>query len=71
MLGQKSGSTCCCSGLGHEVLVPGIQQALHDGLTERTCMNNPWTWTTEWELTVVAGVWDGQRGPKGEKLEQL
>ena len=27
-------------------------------------MNDPWTWTTVWGLTVRAG-WDGQRRAKG------
>ena len=26
----------------------------------RTCMNDPWSWTTVWELTV--GVWGGMSG---------
>ena len=25
----------------------------------RTCMNDPWTWTTVWGLTVGVGVGDG------------
>ena len=36
----------------------------------RTCMNDPWTWTTVWELTVgVGGGIDG--GGQGGKLGQL
>ena len=31
-----------------------------------TCMNDPWTWTTAWELTVEAGVGLGGRGQRGE-----
>ena len=34
-------------------------------------MNDPWTQTTVWELTVGVGGCDGQRRAKGEKLEQL
>ena len=34
-------------------------------------MNDPWTWTTVWELTVGAGMWDGWRGAKEEKSGQL
>ena len=37
----------------------------------RTCMNDPWTQTTVWGLTVGAGAGGaGQRKAKGEKLGQ-
>ena len=26
-----------------------------EGARQRTCINDPWTWTTGWELTVGAG----------------
>ena len=36
-----------------------------EGISQRTCMNDPWTWTTVWGWMVGAlGGWDGggQRG---------
>ena len=39
-----------------------------EGTSQRTCMNDSWTWMTVWELTV--GVGCEQRRAKGEKLEQ-
>ena len=38
------------------------------GRDQRTCMNDPQTWTTVRELTIGG---DGQRKAKGEKLGQL
>ena len=35
---------------------------------QRTCRNDPWTWTTVWELTVGAGGEMG-RGKKGENWD--
>ena len=40
------------------------------GSSQGTCMSGPWTWTTVWGRTVVAGA-AGQRRAKGEKLGQL
>ena len=38
--------------------------------SQRSCMNDPWTWTTEWGLTVAAGLgWVEE--DKGGKLGQL
>ena len=33
---------------------------------DRTCTNDPWTWTTVWELTVGAGGGMGRGGQRGE-----
>ena len=36
-----------------------------EGTSQRTCMNDPWTWTTEWGLTVewkVGWVKEGKGG---------
>ena len=36
-----------------------------EGVSQRTCMNDPWMWTTVWGLNVGVGVgWDeeGKRG---------
>ena len=35
--------------------------------SRRTCMNDPWTWTTVWELTVGMGVGWAELG-KGIKI---
>ena len=33
-----------------------------EGTTQRTCINDPRTWTTVWESTVrTVGVWAGRR----------
>ena len=32
-------------------------------------MNDPWTWTTVWELTVGVGRCDGWRRAKGENWD--
>ena len=32
-------------------------------------MNDPWTWTTEWELTVGAGGGMGGGGQKGKNWD--
>ena len=37
-----------------------------EGTRQRTCMNDPWTWTTMWELTVGAGSGMGGGGQRGE-----
>ena len=42
-----------------------------EGLRQRTCMNDPQTWTAVWELTVGVRGWEEQRRAKGEKLGQL
>ena len=40
-----------------------------EGIRQRTCMNDPWTWTTERRLTMgERGGLDG-RGQKGKNLE--
>ena len=36
-----------------------------DGPSQRTCVNDPWTWTMVWEWC-ESRVWDGQRRAKGE-----
>ena len=33
---------------------------------DRTCTNDPWRWTTVWELTVGAGGGIGRGGQRGE-----
>ena len=38
---------------------------------QRTGMNDPWTWTTVWELTVGVAVEMGRRGQRGKKIGQL
>ena len=40
-----------------------------EGTSQRTCMNDPQTWTTVWGLTRGAGV--GIEENKGVKLGQL
>ena len=41
-----------------------------EGISQRTYMNDPWTWTTEWGLTEgVRGGLSG--GEQREKLGQL
>ena len=37
-----------------------------EGTRPRTHMNDPWTWTTVWELTVEVGCGKGGRGQRGE-----
>ena len=37
-----------------------------EGTSQRTCMNELWTWTTVWELTVVAGGRMGGGGQWGQ-----
>ena len=34
--------------------------------SQRTCMNDPWTWTMVWELTVGAGDGLGGGGQRGK-----
>ena len=41
------------------------------GISQRTCTNDPWTWTMVWGWTVGVGKWAGQRRTKGKKLGQL
>ena len=41
-----------------------------EGISQRTCMNYPWTWTTMWGLTVEWDMGWVEEG-KGEKLGQL
>ena len=43
---------------------------VHEGTRQRTCVNDPWTWTMVWGLTVEVGRWPGWRGTWG-KLGQL
>ena len=38
-------------------------------ISQRTCMNDPWTWTTVWELTMGAGDGKGGGGKKGKKWD--
>ena len=42
-----------------------------EGISQRTCMNDPWAWTMVWGLTVGVGNGVGYRRAKGEKLGQL
>ena len=42
-----------------------------EGTGQKTCMNDPWTWTTVWGRTVGVGCGAGRRRAKGEKLGQL
>ena len=37
-----------------------------EGTRQRTCMNDPQTWTTVWGLTVVVGRGLGGGGQRGE-----
>ena len=48
----------------------GEQWKEGEGTSQRTCMNESWTWTTVWELTVgvADGWWDGCRRAKGGNL---
>ena len=39
--------------------------------TQRTCMNDPWTWTTVWELTVGAGGGLGGGGQSKKNWETV
>ena len=40
-----------------------------EGTRQRTCMNDPQTWTTVWEFTVGMGGGVGRRGQRGKKWE--
>ena len=40
-----------------------------EGTRQRTCMNDPCTWTTEWVLTVGAGVKLGRGGQRGKNRD--
>ena len=42
-----------------------------EGTSQRTCMNDPWTWAMVWGVTVEVEGWTGWRRAKGEKLGQL
>ena len=42
-----------------------------EGISQRTCMHDPWTWTMERGLTVGVGSGLGGGGQKRKKLEQL
>ena len=37
-----------------------------EGIRQRTCMNDPWTWTTVWGLTVGAGHEWAEEGKEGK-----
>ena len=39
-----------------------------EGITQRTCMNGPRTWTTVWGMTGSRG-WAGRRRAKGENRD--
>ena len=41
-----------------------------EGTSQRTCMNDPWTWTTGWGLTVGAGR-GGQREKNWDKYNRI
>ena len=36
---------------------------------QRTCMNDPWTWTTVWGLTVGVGAGLGGGGQRGKNWD--
>ena len=40
-----------------------------EGTRQRTFMNDPWTWTTVWELTVGVESWMGGGGQRGENQD--
>ena len=42
-----------------------------EGISQRTYMHDPWTWTTVWGLTVGLGGGLGGGGQSREKLGQL
>ena len=42
-----------------------------EGVSHRTYMKDPWTWTTVWGLTMEVGVGGLDGGGKGGKLGQL
>ena len=37
-----------------------------EGTRQRTCMNDPWTWTILWELTVGMGAGLGRGQQRGK-----
>ena len=37
-----------------------------EGITQRTCMNGPRTWTTVWGMTLGAGGGLGEGGQRGK-----
>ena len=39
-----------------------------EGISQRTCMNDPQTGTMVWGLTVGAGLWTEQKSAKGGKI---
>ena len=40
-----------------------------EGTRQRTCMNDPETWTTVWELTMGVRGWGGYSRANGKKTE--
>ena len=40
-----------------------------EGSRQRICMNDSWTWTMVWSLTVGAGGGVGQKRAKGENCD--
>ena len=43
-----------------------------EGNSQELCMNDPWTWTTGWRLTVVAEIGGAlESNGKGRGLRQL
>ena len=48
----------------------GIMVERGEGTRQRTCMNDPWTWTTVWGLTVGVGGGMG-RGEQRGKIETI
>ena len=45
-----------------------------EGISQRTCMNDPWTWTRVWGLTVGAGCGlsgEGQMGKNWKNCNRI
>ena len=43
----------------------GVMVDRGQGTSQRTCMNDQWTWTTGGGVTVGVGAWAGWRRAKG------
>ena len=44
----------------------GMVVGRRDRTRQRTCMNDPRTWTTVWGLTVAVGIGMGRGGQRGK-----
>ena len=42
-----------------------------EGISQRTCMNDSWTWTMKWGLTVGERGGLGGGGKKGKKWDNI